>query len=399
MLKGRGGIALVIILILLLVVVVWLLNRGGGLSLLSAPAGQIPIELRDIIPTGWTLLPQQSQPCSFDDDPDNEWLLLYRYDKTSVKDVYSNKDVGHSVIGGVIYDAQVNRIPQDPGVVSPYRPALLVPYKLLPDYYTGKGQGYLGESDVRFYKYAPGQQDPNRCQAEELYFLGYSHGPLPTRLSIFRWAGRAVGYEGVHFIGDAHVDAPGVVAPTSRVADVTTYNRLQNHRSVLCEVRHFARSGAAGLNFREESDRFTIDFCYGRPADPVYPEAVLIALLRGGAPPKEDSPTGEDFLTRDAQVDPQLKSVLEKKQPLRILAVANQGTIAPKPEAGQRCSPATVVLPDPPPTDARAGRWWCAAEEAHVEASVVLDGVSYNVVARLISIANEQVTTDRKSVV
>ncbi len=393
--KSRGGILLIVFFILLILLVVWLLSRGNGLNLFGTQQGQIPIELKNIVPNNWVLLEQQSEPCSFDDDPDNEWLLLYRYDQTAVPNVYAGGDsqVGYSVIGGVIYDAQVNRAPQEMSNASPYRPALLVPYKLLPDYYTGKGQGYLGENDAKFHKYAPIQEDMAQCRAEELYFLGYSYASLPTRLSIFRWAGRTIGYRGVHFIGNAHVDAPGVVDPAAYVENVTTYNRLANHRSVLCEVRHFKREGdLADLRFPEEPDSFTIDFCYGTPKDPAYPEAALIALLRGGDPLPEGGPTGPSFLTKNAEVDPRLKPIIDQGQAVRILSVANQGTIAPSPEAGQKCPSAAVVLPTPPPTDDRADNWWCAAEEAYVEAEIALGSEIYRAVARLISIANEQVT-------
>lgn len=401
--KGRGGILLIVFLILLILLVVWLLRRQGDLNLFGAQQGQIPIELKNIVPKGWTLREQQPAPCSFDDDPDNEWLLLYNYDPTSVPNVYANNAAApFKVIGGVIYDAQVNRTPQELGNTSPYRPALLVPYKLLPDYYTGKGQGYLGESDVKFYPYASSQQgakEATGCRADELYFLGYSYATLPTRLSIFHWAGRGVGYRGVHFVGNAHVDAPDMVDPTKPkpIAEVFTYNRLANHRSVLCEVRHFKRDGAlADLRFPEVPNDFTIDFCFGTPQDPAYPEAALIALLRGATPPAEGSPTGPTFLTKDAEVDGRLKALIEQNKAVRILSVTNQGTIAPNPAAGRPCPPEAVAFPTPPPTDDRADNWWCAGEEAYAEAEIMLPGSNaiYRAVARLISIANEQVTAD-----
>lgn len=398
--KGRGGILLILFFLLLILLVVWLLRQQGSLNLFGAQQGQIPIELKNIVPKGWTLREQQPAPCSFDDDPDNEWLLLYNYDPTSVPNVYANNAATFNVIGGVVYDAQVNRAPQELGDASPYRPALLVPYKLLPDYYTDKGQGYLGESDVRFYPYTPapqGTKEAPGCHAEELYFLGYSYASLPTRLSIFHWAGREVGYKGVHFVGNAHVDAPDTVDPTKSITEVFTYNRLANHRSVLCEVRHFKRKGAlADLRFPEEPTDFTIDFCFGTPKDPAYPEAALIALLRGADPPADGSPTGSTFLTKNAEVDGRLKALIDQNRAVRILSIANQGTIAPNPAAGGPCPPEAIVLPTPPPTDDRADNWWCAGEEAYAEAEIMLpdSDTIYRTVARLISIANEQVTAD-----
>lgn len=394
--KGRSGIILTITLIALVAILVLLLRQGGLLGRSASQQAQIPIELRKIIPAGWEPLNGQPQPCNLDDDLDDEWLVLYRYDRTEVKNVYAAREsmVGHSPIGGVVYDAQVNRVLQEPGNLSPYRPALLVPYKLLPDFYTDKGQGYLGETDVKFYPYAPAQKDSRttkECRADELYFLGYSYLPLPTRFSIFRWAGREVGYRGVHFIGNAHVDAQGVTDSSKPVTEVTTYNRLANHRSVLCEVRQFKRQGElADLNFTEEISGFTIDFCFGKPSDPVYPEAVLVALLRGANPISDGSPTGNSFLTQNVLLDPRLEVLRSlDRQPLRIVSLINQGSVTPTPDKGRECPPNMLQTPG-------NAKWWCGADEAVVQAAVVFRNETEPrwVVAHLISIANEQVTAD-----
>ncbi|MGQ9490614.1 MAG: hypothetical protein ACUVS6_07835 [Anaerolineae bacterium] len=395
--KGRSGIVFLIVLIALLLIAVLLLRQRGLLNGRAQQQAQIPIELRNIIPPTWQLLERQPQPCNLDDDEDNEWLVLYRYDATQTPNVYAARQssVGHSPIGGVVYDAQVNRMPQELGNLSPYRPALLVPYKLLPDYYFGKGQGYLGETNVVFYRYAPSAQKETRatgqCRAEEFYFLGYSYTPLPTRLSIFRWQGRQVGYLGVHFVGNAHVDAPNATDPARPITEVTTYNRLENHRSLLCEVRRFRRSSdLATLDFAEDLAQFTIDFCFGRPADPAYPEAALIALLRGGNPPAEGSPTGNSFLTQDVSLDPRLQSLrLAERSPLRIVSVINPGSVEPVSGRGTRCPANRLQSPG-------SATWWCDAGDTLVRAAVVFNGDTEPrwVTARLIGIANEQVTAD-----
>lgn len=392
--KGRSGIILTIILIALVAILVLLLRQRGLLGSPASQQAQIPIELRNIIPSNWQVLDNQPQPCNLDDDQDNEWLVLYRYDITTVSDVYAAREskVSHSPIGGVVYDAQVNRLPQAPGNIALYRPAFLVPYKLLPDYYTGKGQGYLGETDVKFYPYAASQREgrrtPTQCRAEELYFLGYSYLPLPTRFSIFRWRGPQLGYQGVHFVGDAHVDAPGATDKTTRVETVTTYNRLANHRSVLCEVKRFERRGElAELNFTEKTAEFTIDFCFGAPNDPVYPEAVLIALLRGANPAAGGSPTGNSFLTKNVFLDPRLEALRAAgRQPLQIVSVINQGSVASSPGEGKECPAGMLQSSD-------GAKWWCN-EEVVVRAAVIFSGETEPrwAVARLTSIANDQVT-------
>ncbi len=398
--KGRSGIILMITLIALVAILVLLLRQGGLLGRSASQQAQIPIELRKIIPVGWVPLNGQPQVCNLDDDLDDEWLVLYRYDRTEVKNVYAAREsmVGHSPIGGIVYDAQVNRVPQELGNLSPYRPALLVPYKLLPDFYTDKGQGYLGETDAKFYPYAPDQKDSQKakkCHANELYFLGYSYLPLPTRFSIFRWEGREVGYRGIHFIGDAHVDARDVTDSSKPVTEVTTYNRLANHRSVLCEVKVFERKdGPGALNFELKPGKFTIDFCFGTPKDPAYPEAVLVALLRGGSPPAAESPTGGSFLTIDAIVSSPLLERLAtvKKDPIQIMSVTNQGAVQVHPQRGYRCT--SEISQNTEEKEESKKTWWCGAEKAYVQAVIILNGETRPVTAQLISIANEQVTAD-----
>ena len=116
---------------------------------------ELPLNLQTIIPSTWAVVPNQYKLCDFDGDGENEYLIIYSYDPASVPSALPATPVppatpvaGRSLIGGVIYDTQVNRVPQAPGVQSPYRPAFLIPYKLLPDIYGGKGQGYLGQSGV-----------------------------------------------------------------------------------------------------------------------------------------------------------------------------------------------------------------------------------------------------------
>lgn len=395
MLKGRSSVIFTIVLIALVAILALLLRQRGLPGSPTSQQPQIPIELRDIIPSSWQLLDKQPQPCNLDDDPANEWLVLYRYDTTEVPNVYAAREskVPHSPIGGIVYDPQVNRVPQAPGNIASYRPALLAPYKLLPDFYTDKGQGYLGESDVKFHPYASSQPEGRtttaQCRAEELYFLGYSYLPLPTRLSIFRWRGPQLGYQGVHFVGDAHVDAESVTAGSKPVTKVTTYNRLANHRSLLCEVQRFERQGElVELNFREKTAEFTIDFCFGTPNDPVYPEAVLIALLRGANPKGDGSPTDDSFLIKNADLDSRLAALRTAgRQPLRIVSVINQGSVSPTAGRGMECSPDMVQSSD-------TAKWWCGAEEAVVQAAIIFSGESEPrwVVARLISIADEEVT-------
>ena len=68
-----------------------------------------------------------------------------------------------------------------------------------------------------------------KCQPTEVGFLGYSNGntngatSLPTRLSLFHWAGKDSGYQGSLFIGNARIDADIPTEPNQFVTQVTTY--------------------------------------------------------------------------------------------------------------------------------------------------------------------------------
>jgi len=393
MFKGRSGTIILGILIILVLLAIVYVSRGQ-LGLFSKPDMTLPVDLAKVIPTGWDVFEKQTRLCDYDSDGEDEWLILYRYDQTQVSQPQqpAGTMVDRSPIGGVIYDAQVNRVPQEPGNQSPYRPAFLIPYKLLPDFYTGKGQGYLGESSVTPILHKP---DPKAaaCKTDEIAFLGYSEGPLPTRLSIFRWTNKSIGYRGVHFVGNARIEATPDPSATDLVTRVRTYDRLQNHRSILCESREFTRAEPlTSLTFPENPNSYTIDFCFGAPKDPPYPEGVVMAMLRGSKAENTSgntSPTGESFFTANADLPADLRNL----QVTRVLAISNQGTVAPHPDNGRQCSPAELKLP----ADDR-NTWWCGREEAEVITEIVIDRQpdqqTYQVVWHLISIANDKTSAD-----
>jgi hypothetical protein len=138
---------------------------------------------------------------------------------------------------------------------------------------------------------------------------------------------------------------------------------------------------------------YTIDFCFGPPDDPVYPEGVVVALLRGHSPKGKDnnpSPTGETYLTpgASASLPPELARLREAtpaKQ--RILSVTNEGTLAPYPDNGSQCTSEQVTN--------TTEVWWCGRERATVITEIVLEDDQRRVVTwSLLSIANERVNAD-----
>ncbi len=390
MFKGRTSVLIIVGIVI--VAVLYLLLFRGGARLTAPPKSALPVDLQKIIPTKWT--PDPFKACDFDGDGEEEWLITYHYD--------AGAGTGRSLIGGVIYDAQVNRVPQAPGNESPYQPAFLVPYKLLPDFYMGKGQGYLGETGVKVNLFPP-EQNEKACRAQEITVQGFSdNSGRPTRLSIFQWDSQDVGYVGWHFIGNARIEAGDGAVP---ITQTLTYNRL-NDRSALCAVQRYTRPPSSnkdvppGIRFTEDGDAYTVDFCFGPPDDPTYPEGVVVALLRGSSPKGKDnnpSPTGESFLTADVSLPSELAR-LRGATPakLRLLSVTNEGAVAPDPGNGQTCDPAGLApvtpaagTPTPTPTI-----WWCGRERATVVTEIILGGQHRIATWHLLSIANDRVNAD-----
>jgi len=240
---------------------------------------------RQLVPDAWSI--EKVEEVDVDGDGEVEWLVIYRYDK-------SPRGFG-GPLGGVIYDRQPNRSPENLAATEPYRPAILVAYHLLP---AKGGRGYLGENlggeGTPWPRVAT--YDVNGDEKSELVILGYSYPSFPISLAVFRWVDKEKGYESViHAEGeDAGVlwgDAGIELEPAfgqgpmkmaivrSRLYHPYWYLRSQLGRRVVYEWD----ASQTKLEKRSES----IDFVFGRPRGaeqpkqkqyPVaYPEAAVLA--------------------------------------------------------------------------------------------------------------------------
>ena len=228
--------------------------------------------LAQYLPTDWSYVTNSStvegfQPINIDGDADNEWLLFYHYD--------SPPGNTNGPIGGIVYDVQQNSDPYNPDVVIPfpYQPmAFFVPYRLLPDWVPGKGQGYLGNTNVAWEAVkVPKTLD----QANELLVQGYGANNAVTRVSIFRWGGMTQGFDVTYFQGSYSAAVESGRELGDIVRKVVTLNAL-NDRSDLCEKTEWTRQGDTASFASSPS---AIEFCLGPPAQPTYPEAVVLAYL------------------------------------------------------------------------------------------------------------------------
>ena len=384
MFKGRGGILFLFIIIALAVIVFLALRGGLTFPRLFGPPEEepvIPLDLQTLIPDGWTVQAEPQLECSFDDDPELEQMLIYRYNETSVQ--IPLQDEGERAIfspfGGVIFDTQTSSLEPQPSPPGAYRPSNIIPYLLLPDFFPAKGEGYLGESGVDI-RYAPSPVTGPECETDEINIFGYDDGPLPTRLSIFRWEGREAGYQGVHYAGNARVESDIPPEGGSPIARVVTYNRLLNHRSSLCEVNAFTRPDPEQLKFLQDASVRTIDFCFETPSEPVYPEGIVVALLRGN-----DSGTGtpSSYLLNDAILPPEL-NLRDPARPLyNILSIGNPAFVSPMASDGAWCTGAQVGVPvaeaaptDPPADAPDPGHYPCLDRRALVRPRACAGGIA-----------------------
>ena len=394
----------IVIIVLAVIVLVLLLYAAVQRRVALPGKTSLPVDLQTIIPSTWSPIGGQYKQCDFDGDGETEYLVIYRYDPpagaTGLAPNVPTPPVvaGRSLIGGVIYDTQANRVPQSPGTVAPFRPAFLVPYRLLPDMYGGKAQGYLGEDAVTV-QLLPGTAN-NTCQAKEIVISGTSHDALTTNLTIFRWAGDTVGYIDAYFQGSARVQAYAaghVVDATKPTVEVLVYNQL-NQRSRLCSVQRYQRyydtnnkdQLPPGLDFAEIKTDFTIDFCYGSPKDPAYPEGVVMALLRGQNP-ETNTPTGVSFFISGAIVPAELGGLTNAQRvPVRVLSVGSPGSLGLSPAQGTQFLYSDTRTPSPTPQV-----WWQSADTVPVDTEIVMpDGQTRQVRWSLVSMANERANGD-----
>lgn len=398
MLKGRGGVLFVLIIIVLVVIAfISLRGAGDGFRLLgrSTDMPALPLDLQPLIPVGWDVQREPQVACSFDVDSEPERLLVYRYNATSVGvvPVGDEEDLVFAPFGAVIYDTQADTLQPQPGSPGPYRPSNLVPYKLLPDYYAGKGQGYLGETRVDL-RYSPRLAEGDGCKTDEIYIFGYSGGELPTRLSIFHWAGPTAGYQGPHFVGDARIDVEMNAEDATSIERVITYNRLHNHRSLLCEVAEHARAPGPSVLFSPVTGAETVDFCFGAPDEPVYPEGVVVALLRG-KPTGAGEPAG--FLLSNAALPPELDLRNGEPPVFSIVSVGNPSSVEHNPGLGKECTPQPGEALSPAATTSATpapAKLWCGRERVSVRTRLMLNGSEREAVWTLTSIISDRPNSD-----
>jgi len=240
----------------------------AGCVLRSAAAGGTP-DFGRLVPAAWHI--EKVLEIDADGDEEAEWVIIYRYDSPTGAE---------GPLGGVVYDPQPDRLPQNP--------ASLVAYHLLPA--PGK-RGYLGEQSCRVEAY-----DANGDGRKELVILGYGVSGLPTGLAIFGWVDRQTGYRSMiqedMLWGDAGIELePGFGrGPIKRV--IVRRRLYQPYWYLRSQLGQRIAYGWNADGTRLEKRSEGIDFAFGRPegaskpgqsAYPVtYPEAAVLAYYGPG---------------------------------------------------------------------------------------------------------------------
>ncbi len=258
------------------------------------------VDLSRLIPQEWVPI-GQLRAVNLDADLQEEYLLFYHYDAGQRPD-------GSPVpgpIGATIYD------PVPPGSFREMDPGTaasgLQPFPLLPSQRPGDGQGFLAPpTQTEAPVYYPvsrvlaaeiqtgGPPSPPEATPpyDELLVLG-GQGSVGrwTHISAFWWHSFEKGYLGVQITapGGLHILEWQGEARASPIARVRAYYP-QHDRSVLCRVSVFVRvldpeaDGEGKVPWRP-SVRYVeipqgLDFCYGVPESPFYPEGTALAFLQ-----------------------------------------------------------------------------------------------------------------------
>lgn len=242
---------------------------------------EVPFDLRRIIPKEWTPSSKLIE-INVDNDQAMEWLLFYRYD-VSLERKELEKLAGP--IGGVVFDRQI-----DPSTGV----SMFARHDLLPDIREGKGQGFLGEErcEAKVYRITTGGS-----AGEELVIFGYGYGPIaPVYLSIFRRTDdvdQGYRFESLgNFYGNGGVSVESPSGNSSPIQKVIVKTRL-NERSLISKRAVFERQDNRQgiIAYTPKTEENCLEFTYGIPQNPYYPEAAVLAyyqLLKEGKSAEAD---------------------------------------------------------------------------------------------------------------
>ena len=81
-----------IIAIAIGLILIFFICRASSLFEQTGQNTTLPVDLQNVIPSSWAPLPDQPTICDYDRDGESEWLILFRYDATSVQTADQSSD-------------------------------------------------------------------------------------------------------------------------------------------------------------------------------------------------------------------------------------------------------------------------------------------------------------------
>ncbi|MCO6449398.1 MAG: hypothetical protein J5I90_01300 [Caldilineales bacterium] len=277
-------ILIVLGVVLIVAVLAFALRQFEGRSNTET---DLNIDLNEIKPEAWTTYGDGLQRVNLDDDDEEEWLLLYRYDGAP--------------LGGVIYDGQTAPYGDLSIPVPNQTPSYLVPYRLLPDYAAGKTNGYLGDANVDFKQIflsldLAGEEPPTTPR-DRLLVRGKRQDGRINRYSVFQWISLETGYAGALAFTpgwfslseenpDDWAEAENWVADGSFPTKIWAWEP-QSDRSNICRRTPWVLQASGDDQnpdlFRANYAINDLNFCNGDiPAEPAFPEGQMLAYLLDG---------------------------------------------------------------------------------------------------------------------
>ncbi|MEZ4728830.1 MAG: hypothetical protein R3E79_16980 [Caldilineaceae bacterium] len=351
--------------------------------------GEAALPLADALPTPWAPL-GQVQEVNVDGDVAPEYLLLFAYNVTTeaatAPTLFFQNPPPSGPIGAVIYDTQVvTGTTAASGSVPPSTNAFIA-YPLLPSYRQGAGQGFIAEppqrDEIAVYAVNYGQQTGSGTASADTLMLRGGE----TRLTFARWQNRTAGYDvtqlmapggfeaalyvpfdwtawerdpqpirqiiGRHPLHDRNLlcrrfryqvdTAPGAsVAMTPPTVNVTPTATTTTVTTVITVTEETPPPPTiAPLHFLETD--LGLQFCYGTPDHPFYPEGVVLAYLLTGDEAlldREATPT-----TAQTETSNGLRQLIESGAVARIDDLVSYVTLAAVPTGAVTVPPESTVV-------------------------------------------------------
>lgn len=273
--------------------------------------------LEEFLPADWTPVGDVIE-VDIDGDADIERLLFYHYDR-------SGESAGP--VGALIFDLRQGEttVTTEGEPLARQSSSSLVRHQILPSYWQGAGQGFIAEPDqagdipVYTVTYPGSDVDPGNSR-KELVVLGGN-----TYLTFIWWRGRMDGYGVTQLYAPGGFEGVDWTAYSRQPEPITQVIGLYplHDRSLICRRVGYDRVDVEPVNlalddatvaYRQtiayRSSNRGLDFCYGIPTSPFYPEAVVLAYLLD---PQNHLPLLDSTLQEDPEAA-RLRDIIDPAQ-------------------------------------------------------------------------------------